>query len=243
MLADKTIIITGAASGIGAETAKELREQGATVIGVDRHAADNVDEHFTADLSDPQSIDQLVSALPSQIDGLANIAGLPPTAPAEMVLKVNFLGLRHFTRAMIGKLADGASIVNLASLAGFGWANELDQVRALLALDLNQDVAAFCTENDLDAPGGRSYFLTKEALNVWAIQERWTWRDRGITMNNVSPGPVETPILDDFIKTLGARGRRHENYGPPRSSYGYRTRSCVFTEWQSQMVQRGKPDK
>ena len=37
------------------------------------------------------------------------------------------------------------------------------------------------------------------------MQNRWTWRDRGIRMNAVSPGPVDTPILKDFIETLGAR--------------------------------------
>ncbi|WP_217284121.1 SDR family oxidoreductase [Brucella pituitosa] len=40
---------------------------------------------------------------------------------------------------------------------------------------------------------------------VWTLQNRWTWRDRGIRINAVSPGPVETPILADFVKTLGAR--------------------------------------
>ena len=37
------------------------------------------------------------------------------------------------------------------------------------------------------------------------MQNRWTWRDRGIRMNSVSPGPVDTPILPDFIETLGER--------------------------------------
>ncbi len=37
------------------------------------------------------------------------------------------------------------------------------------------------------------------------MQNRWTWRDRGIRMNAVSPGPVDTPILADFIQTLGER--------------------------------------
>lgn len=205
MLAGKTIIVTGAASGIGAETCKELHEQGATLIGVDRHETDNTDSSFQVDLSDPQAIDDLVEALPSGIDGLANIAGLPPTAQAEMVLKVNFLGLRRLTEKLVSKFSDGASIVNLASLAGFGWADGLEDVKALLALDFDQDVEAFCADKQLNSGGGRSYFITKEALMVWTIQQRWQWRDRNISMNNISPGPVDTPILQDFIKTLGAR--------------------------------------
>ena len=42
MLAGKTIVVTGAASGIGAQTCKELQMQGAAVIGVDRNKCDNV---------------------------------------------------------------------------------------------------------------------------------------------------------------------------------------------------------
>jgi len=37
------------------------------------------------------------------------------------------------------------------------------------------------------------------------MQTRWSWRSRGIRANAVSPGPVVTPILEDFLKTLGAR--------------------------------------
>jgi NAD(P)-dependent dehydrogenase (short-subunit alcohol dehydrogenase family) len=37
------------------------------------------------------------------------------------------------------------------------------------------------------------------------MQNRWKWRDRGIRMNVVSPGPVNTPIIGDFLETLGAR--------------------------------------
>lgn len=201
----QTIIVTGAASGIGAQTVDILKSQGARVIGVDINETDTCDAFIRADLSDPASIAALVEELPAGADGLANVAGLPPTSAAELVIKVNLLGLREFTNAMVPKLADGASVVNLASLAGFGWPQAVEQAKAALALRLDGDVAAFCSEHDLDAPGGRSYFLSKEALVIWTMQNRWTWRDRGIRMNSVSPGPVDTPILPDFLETLGER--------------------------------------
>ncbi len=204
-LSGKTIIVTGAASGIGAETARVLQSEGAKVIGVDRNETDQVDQFFKADLSDPASINALIQALPAGVNGLANIAGVPPTAPAELVMKVNLYGLRRLTIGLLPKLADNASIVNLASLAGFGWADALEQVKTTLSLDFGGDIAAFCETNNLAAPGGRSYFLSKEALIVWTMQNRWTWRDRGIRMNCVSPGPVDTPILTDFLETLGER--------------------------------------
>lgn len=202
----KTYIVTGAASGIGAETVRVLKEQGATVLGVDRNEASGVDSFFQADLSDAASIDALVEKLPEGVNGLANIAGLPPTAPAAAVLKVNLYGLQRLTLKLVPKLADGASIANLASLAGFGWPNAVAQCKAALEHTLDGNINGFVADQGLEtAEGGRSYFLSKEALVIWTMQNRWTWRDRNITMNCVSPGPVETPILGDFIQTLGDR--------------------------------------
>ncbi len=206
MLKNKTIIVTGAASGIGAETAKTLKAQGATVIGVDLNQPDTpVDQFVKANLSDPASIDQAVAELPKGIDAICNIAGLPPTKDRAAVLKVNFLGLRDFTEKMIDKLNDNASIVNVASLAGLGWPEAGDQIKALIALRDFNAAEKLCEEQGVGQSDGRSYFLTKETLIVWTMMNRWTWRDRGIRMNCVSPGPVETPILPDFLETLGER--------------------------------------
>lgn len=206
MLKNKTIIVTGAASGIGAETAKTLKAQGATVIGMDlNEPATPVDQFVKADLSDPASIDQAVAVIPKGIDAICNIAGLPPTQDRALVLKVNFLGLRDFTEKMIDKLNDQASIVNVASLAGLGWPEAGNQIKAFLALRDFDAVENFCEEHGVGQSGGRSYFFSKETLIVWTMMNRWTWRDRGIRMNCVSPGPVETPILPDFLETLGER--------------------------------------
>ena len=204
----KTYIVTGVASGIGARTYEVLKDAGATVIGVDRTPTQNADQFFEADLGDAASIDALIDALPSGADGLANIAGVPPTVDAETLLRVNLYGLQRLTTGLIPKLADGASIANLASLAGFGWPNSVAEIKEALALGLDDDVNGFVEKHDLrGAEGGRSYKLSKEALIVWTIQNRWTWRDRGITMNCASPGPVDTPILQDFIASLGERAK------------------------------------
>ena len=205
ILKGKTIIVTGCASGIGLETARIVKKLGGDVIGVDRDKTEkHVDELYRVDLSDKRAIKALIMALPKGADGLANIAGLPPTQPAELVLKVNLVGLKYLTENLIPKLADGASIVNLASLAGFGWPQAVDQIKEAEDLDFD-GVADFVRRHGIEEEKGRSYFFSKEALIVWTMQNRWTWRDRGIRMNAVSPGPVDTPILKDFLETLGER--------------------------------------
>ena len=203
MHSNKTIVVTGAASGIGAATARLLARQGAKVIAVDRNPpAAGLGEFIQADLSSKAGIDGLLATLPAGIHGLANIAGLPPTRPAEQVLKVNLVGLKYLTARLAPRLAEGAAIVNLASLAGIGWPQAVAAIRASESLDFD-GVPVFCARHGIE--GARSYFFSKEALIAWTLQNRWTWRERSIRMNCISPGPVETPILGDFIETLGAR--------------------------------------
>lgn len=204
MLTGKRIVVTGAASGIGAETAKILKARGAFVIGLDRNnASANVDQFIKVDLTKRTSIDQALEEIGNDIDGLCNIAGLPPTADRRLVMGVNLVALRYLTEGIIGQLNDGASIVNVASLAGFGWPESVDTIKEAIASLNFHNIETFCDAHGID--DARSYFFSKEWLRVWTMQNRWTWRDRGIRMNTVSPGPVDTPILKDFIETLGER--------------------------------------
>jgi len=213
----RRIIVTGAASGIGAATATELRRRDAIVLGVDRNPCDQVDEFIRADLSDPDGVDDLIAALPEGCDGLCNIAGVAPTRPAIEVLAVNTIALIRLSEGLAPKLAEGASIVNLASMAGNGWRDNVEQVSELLSIEW-AELAEFVSRHGLDS-GPRSYFLSKEAVIVWTMRNRWTWRDRGVRSNCVSPGPVETPILDDFLETLGERAqesvRNMDRFGRP----------------------------
>jgi NAD(P)-dependent dehydrogenase (short-subunit alcohol dehydrogenase family) len=204
MLTGKTIIITGVSSGIGQETAKQVKAAGARVIGLDRNAPSiDLDVFHRVDFTNEGALDAVINLLKSEkADGLANIAGVPPTAPKEVVLAVNLVALKKLTLGLIDSLKDGASVVNLASLAGLGWEGEVPKIKASAALAFD-GIPAFCAAQDITE--ANSYFFTKQALVAWTLENRWTWRDRGIRMNAVSPGPVDTPILSDFIETLGAR--------------------------------------
>ena len=55
----------------------------------------------------------------------------------------------------------------------------------------------------MDIDKDRSYFFAKELLRVWTMQNWDSWRQRGIRVNSISPGPVETPILADFLGDVG----------------------------------------
>lgn len=199
--AGKSVVVTGAASGIGKETAQRLKAEGAQVIPVDIRPTGLAREHLT-DLSLPEEIDRLVNDLPSGIDGLCNVAGVPPSSPPWLVLAVNAKGLQHLTERLVPKMAHGASIVNVASSAGMGWADSVDPLREFDGIPFEQGrLARFAADNDLEE-GGRSYSFSKEVVLTWTMRQRWAWRERGIRMNAVSPGPVDTPILPDFIATL-----------------------------------------
>lgn len=209
-LTGKRVIVTGVASGIGRAIAVYLKDHGTEVVGVDLEPAAVADTHFEADLSDPVEIDHLVSLIEPGANGLCNVAGVPPSAPPARVLALNAKGLERLTEGLVPSLADGASIVNIASSAGTGWARRVEALRRFDAVPFEPSaLEAFSIENDL-LDAGESYFFSKEFVITWTMRHRWAWRERGIRVNSVSPGPVETPALQDFVATLGRAKRMME---------------------------------
>jgi NAD(P)-dependent dehydrogenase (short-subunit alcohol dehydrogenase family) len=202
-LQDKTIVVTGVSSGIGAETARLLRARGARVFGISRRDATmTLDGFVKADLSDPASVDDAVSQLPQRVDALCNVAGIPGTADRLQVARVNFLGLRSLTHALLDRIPAGGAIVNVSSVLGAEWAHRLDLHKALSETPGFEAGLAFLQDNP--PPQATCYQYFKEALIVWTITQSQKWfLERGIRMNCVSPGPVFTPILGDFVTLLG----------------------------------------
>jgi NAD(P)-dependent dehydrogenase (short-subunit alcohol dehydrogenase family) len=197
----KRYVVTGAASGIGHAVAQRLLAAGAHVHCLDRNTPTAaVTQHVEVDLANPRSIDAAVEQLDGRFDGLIQVAGIPGTAPADMVIAVNSLAVRHLTESFFDRLTPGAAVTVVSSTAGFGWPLRLDAIRGLLATDTFEEGAAWFKDNPQQ---GNAYNFSKEATTVYAMSMALALHQRGFRINAVLPGPVETPILSDFEATMG----------------------------------------
>lgn len=201
-MSTRTVIVTGAASGIGRALVDRLlaTEPDTRVVAVDRvECADPRVETLLCDLSDPDAIADL--DLPGEIHGLGAVAGVPGTAPAETVLAVNVLGLRTLTLRVLERMSPGASIVTVASVAAHRSSVGHDDVVALLAVRDRTDLRSWLDRVPLDGPA--AYDTSKRAVVDWTVAASAALQDRGIRVTSVSPGPTETPILTDFEQSMG----------------------------------------
>ena len=203
MLFGKTVVITGASSGIGARCAALAGQLGADVIGLDLRPSTTPMTFVEVDLATPASIAAAVARLPQRVDALCNVAGLSGTLGAAKTIGVNFYGLRAISEAMAPRLREGGAIVNVASIAGYGWRANIERTRGLVGVQGYPDTDEIVREFGLSAQDG--YPVSKEALLLWTLRaaHQDLFRARGIRVNAVSPGPVETPILTEFRTVFG----------------------------------------
>ena len=219
-LQGKTIVITGASSGIGAEAARHARFSGARVIGVDRNDPQiTLDGFVKADLSDINSIDATVAALPERFDALVNAAGVPGTTDQRIVARVNYLGLRHLTERALDRIRQGGSIVNFASILGAEWPQRLELHKTLARTAGFAEGAAWLETHPVPQETCYQYF--KEALIVWTyLRAQEIFMERDVRMNCVAPGPVFTPILGDFVAMLGEERVQADSGRMKRPAFG-----------------------
>jgi len=199
--AGKRYVVTGAASGIGHAVAEKLLAAGAEVISLDRNTPSAaVTRHIELDLANPRSIDAALEQLDGDFDGLMNVAGIPGTAPGDLVLAVNSLAVRHLTEAFFERLRPNGTVTIVSSTAGFGWPQRLEDIRDLLATDTFEDGAAWFKAHPQQ---GNAYNFSKEVTTVYTMSMALMVAQKGFRINAVLPGPVQTPILADFEDSMG----------------------------------------
>ncbi len=197
----KTIIVTGAGSGIGRATASRVAREGGRVIAVDI-SVERLAEFAAAlpegdivtvsgDITDDAAVAAIVEAAGERIDGLANVAGImdnmtPVHEVADdvwnRVFNINVNGTMKLMRAVIPAMLAQAqgSIVNVASEAALR-----------------------------GSAAGAAYTASKHAVAGLTKSSAFMYGTSGIRVNAVAPGPVITNIEARFDSELGAARVRH----------------------------------
>ena len=187
-LEGKTVLVTGAGSGIGRATSIECSKLGATMVLVDINP-DSVKEtqdmlanqelnhqHFVCDLTDDAALDTLVSQVPA-LNGLVNNAGINKLLPPNFINRedVNkIFGINTFAPIFLtqklltpNKIVAGGSIVFTSALAG-----------------------VFSV-----SPANSMYSASKGAINGFMKNLALDLAVKKIRCNSVNPGMIETDIL------------------------------------------------
>ncbi len=185
-------VITGSASGFGAELRKRLEAQGHNVIGIDLR-----DSEITADLSTPEgrekAVTQTLDKCGGKIDRLVLAAGLGGHIEnGALVAKVNYFGtvelLDGFKPAL--ESTKGRCVVIGSNSAQMRTDPESPMVQAMLA-----DEEAKTLEIIGDMHAALVYASSKHALTRAVRRRAADWGQAGITINVIAPGPSETPML------------------------------------------------
>lgn len=195
--AGKSVVVSGAASGMGAAAAQTLLDLGAEVHALDlKPVGLPVAQSIEVDLRDRASIDAALARLPARVDRLFNCAGLPGAPFSNLdTLLVNFAGLRHLTEGVLPRLPTGGAVASITSVAGMGFRKNLESVAALCATRDFDAAKAWCEAHPEQANG---YLLSKQCIIWYTMQRAVELVPRAIRMNCLSPAPTETPMLPAF---------------------------------------------
>ena len=184
-LARKVCVITGAAGGIGSATVKRFQDEGATVVGVDLADDSPGDLALACDVTDEEQVSELYARVRAEygaIDVLFNNAGISPNDDASVLdttleawqrvqdvnLKSVFLCCKHGIPHLLE--TGGGSVINTASFVAV--------------------MGAATSQVSYTASKGGVLSLTRE-LGV-------EFARRGVRVNSLCPGPVDTPLLRDL---------------------------------------------
>jgi NAD(P)-dependent dehydrogenase (short-subunit alcohol dehydrogenase family) len=201
---NRRVVVTGCASGIGAELVRQLDGLGADVVGLDiRPPSAGVGDFHAVDLADEASIDAAVAAVGGPVDALFNVAGVSSGIGDPLrVVTINFLGTRRLTEQLIPQMRPGAAIANVSSLAASQYLTNATTTLGLLDTASMAEGVQWCDEHpEALADGG--YRLSKEAIILYGMRSVTALGEKGIRINCTGPGVTDTPILDQLRTAYG----------------------------------------
>ena len=192
-LKGKTVLVTGASSGLGRQTAITASEYGAFVVITGRNTT-RLEETYTAlkgeghlqipaDLTVQADIDRLVSALPV-LDGLVHSTGISELSPAR------FISEEVISRTF--SISFNASVLLTAGILA----------KKKLAKGSSSIVFISSISTMYPFVGGAMYISAKAALEAYARVLTLELASRGTRVNCVSPAFVRTPMLDETAENF-----------------------------------------
>ncbi|AGB74043.1 MULTISPECIES: SDR family oxidoreductase [Rhizobium] len=187
---NRSIVVTGAASGIGKATAELLESRGDRVVRVDIRNAD-----INADLATiegrAEAVALLKESLKDGVDGIVTWAGLG--GPVGATLLVNFFGTIDLVEGIhpLLLMSTAPRVVVTSSRMSLEKPNE-EIVALLLKRNLTEIVRRYPSSEDPT----EFYCATKVAINRWMrhLAVSPDWGGRGIKVNAIAPGLTETPM-------------------------------------------------
>jgi NAD(P)-dependent dehydrogenase (short-subunit alcohol dehydrogenase family) len=199
----KRVVVTGAATGVGAALIEVLAELGAedvTVLDVKPPTGPH-DRYREVNLADEKAVDAAAATLSGPVHALFNNAGVADTSPPRTVIAVNYLALRRLSESLVDRIPDGGAIVNTASTAGGQWATHIEPINELLGMD-DWNATLDWTDTNLGPLGVQPYFFSKELVQAYTMRSSRPTIRRGVRTNSVCPSPIDTPLLKDFRETM-----------------------------------------
>ena len=232
------VVVTGAASGMGAATAQILVDLGAVVTALDiKPTAVPVARFLEVDLRDRAAIEEAAAAIDEPLDGLFSCAGLPGPPFSELdTMKVNFVGARHLAEQLVPKMSSGSAISAISSSAAVGWWDQMETVGPLLETKGFDEAVAWLEANE-EKWNWSGYLFSKWVVDAWVGYWYADLASTGIRINCINPGPTDTAmmpafhdmatkeVVDQAVGPVGRYARAEEQawplvmLGSPRCSY------------------------
>jgi NAD(P)-dependent dehydrogenase (short-subunit alcohol dehydrogenase family) len=198
----RRIVVTGASSGIGLALTEQLITEGIEVIAIDRNPCPIQEViYLQLDLANYWDVRSQLEAIPGPIMGLANVAGVSGMSDAATVIAANFLGPKALAEELLLKMTTDSAIANVASISAGTGALPDAAFAKMENLKNKQELQAFITHYAVS--GDQAYRISKKATAEWSRTLAARLVPRRIRVNCVSPGPIATPLLEQFRTSMG----------------------------------------